>query len=166
MFIVTELCGIDLKDRDLTMDVIRPQAVTILDQLLHGIDYIHNQKLIHRDLKPSNIFVVIIEDQVRVKIGDFGLASFEDDEMTSMTGAHLYRASEQEPTEYDCKVDIYTHWGLYCLKLEKSFEMKSDAWTKCIKKRSQKDQNYVERIRTISTERMEAVIRFVPCKRS
>ena len=135
--IITELCGNDLnnclKDRDLTIDVIRPQTVTILDQLLHGIDYIHSQKLIHRDLKPSNIFVVIVEDQVKVKIGDFGLASFEDDEMTSMTGAHLYRAPEQESNEYDCKVDIYT-LGIVLFEVrKKKFEIKSEAWTKCIK---------------------------------
>ena len=135
--IVMELCGNDLNnclnDGNLTINVIRPQAVKILDQLLHGIDYIHSQKLIHRDLKPSNIFVEIAEDQVGVKIGDFGLACFEDDEMTSSTGSPLYRAPEQQFNKYDCKVDIYT-LGIVLFEVrKKNFQMESVAWTKCMK---------------------------------
>ena len=57
-------------------DLITPrQNISIIKQILNGLDYIHNygsQKLIHRDIKPENIFVRAIGDTFEVKIGDFG----------------------------------------------------------------------------------------------
>lgn len=41
-------------------------------QILEALSYIHSQNIIHRDLKPMNIF---IDDQINIKIGDFGLAT-------------------------------------------------------------------------------------------
>ena len=132
-----ELCEKDLQtcldDREVTVREIRPKAVKIMDQLLQGIDYVHSQKLIHRDLKPSNIFVIIDGDGLRVKIGDFGLVSFEDDEMTSRTGAPLYRAPEQEFGEYNSKVDIYTLGIVLFEIVKKKFDVLPDKWIKCIK---------------------------------
>ena len=42
-----------------------------LYQLLKGIEYIHNHKVLHRDLKPQNLLVT--KDGI-IKIADFGLA--------------------------------------------------------------------------------------------
>jgi len=42
----------------------------ILFQILKGIAYLHELKLIHRDLKPSN---VLLDSNCKVKICDFGL---------------------------------------------------------------------------------------------
>lgn len=41
-------------------------------QILEGVRYIHEQRVVHRDLKLENFF---ISEQMTVKIGDFGLAS-------------------------------------------------------------------------------------------
>jgi polo-like kinase 1 len=41
-------------------------------QILEGVKYMHEQRVIHRDLKLENFF---ISDQMTVKIGDFGLAA-------------------------------------------------------------------------------------------
>ena len=41
-----------------------------INQILDGVSYIHEKKIIHRDLTPRNIF---FDSDSDVKIGDFGL---------------------------------------------------------------------------------------------
>jgi cyclin-dependent kinase 12/13 len=48
-----------------------PQIKNILKQILQGVLYFNQNKIIHRDLKSANIF---LNNQGNVKIGDFGLA--------------------------------------------------------------------------------------------
>lgn len=46
-------------------------AIHILLQAIEGLSYANARGIIHRDIKPSNL---ILTDDVRVKIADFGLA--------------------------------------------------------------------------------------------
>ena len=112
---------------------IRLQTVKLFGQLLTGIAYIHREGFIHRDLKPANIFVKkITQEDLLAKIGDFGLACFVNDEMTSNTGAPLYRAPEQKENNYDKKVDIYT-LGIVLFEVLKKEDEDDVVWKKHIK---------------------------------
>jgi hypothetical protein len=111
-FIVMELVrGETLRDRirrepklDL-LDVLR-----ISSEIAQGLAAAHAQGIIHRDVKPGNI---MLQDSVRVKIADFGLArvATENLELTSRgvaVGTPAYMSPEQvRGEELDARSDLF-----------------------------------------------------------
>src|SRR5690242_1435850 len=68
-------------------------------QLAKALDYAHGKGIVHRDIKPSNI--IRIKGSNYIKITDFGIARFEDAELTGLTrtgevlGTPQYMSPEQ-----------------------------------------------------------------------
>ncbi len=52
--------------------ITEPEARCFMHQLLLGVKYLHENKIIHRDLKLDNLF---LNEDMELKIGDFGLAT-------------------------------------------------------------------------------------------
>jgi len=79
-FIVLEFCdGGNLEDAALVGEgqLRERQAARLLRQLLEAIHFLHSRHIVHRDIKPQNIMImgVATDRDVRVKLGDFGIAT-------------------------------------------------------------------------------------------
>nr|BAB92092.1 serine/threonine protein kinase 2 homolog [Paramecium caudatum]BAC23148.1 serine/threonine protein kinase 2 homolog [Paramecium caudatum] len=84
-------------------------------QLLMGLAYIHDQKIIHRDLKSMNI---LIKSDGQLKISDFGVAKVlrENQMATTMAGSPFYLSPEiSQGMEYSFSSDM---WSLGCIIFE------------------------------------------------
>ncbi|XP_070232370.1 serine/threonine-protein kinase Nek11 isoform X6 [Bos mutus] len=91
------------------------QIIEWFIQLLLGVDYMHERKILHRDLKSKNIFL----KNNKLKIGDFGVSRLlmgSCDLATTLTGTPHYMSPEALKHQgYDTKSDI---WSLACILYE------------------------------------------------
>nr|XP_054408571.1 serine/threonine-protein kinase Nek11 isoform X14 [Pongo abelii] len=119
--IITEYCeGRDLDDKIQEYKQagkIFPenQIIDWFIQLLLGVDYMHERRILHRDLKSKNIFL----KNNLLKIGDFGVSRLlmgSCDLATTLTGTPHYMSPEALKHQgYDTKSDI---WSLACILYE------------------------------------------------
>ncbi|XP_069329352.1 serine/threonine-protein kinase Nek11 isoform X2 [Eulemur rufifrons] len=91
------------------------QIIEWFIQLLLGVDYMHERRILHRDLKSKNIFL----KSNLLKIGDFGVSRLllgSCDLATTLTGTPHYMSPEVLKHQgYDTKSDI---WSLACILYE------------------------------------------------
>jgi serine/threonine-protein kinase len=85
------------------------QALTILDPVLEALIAAHDAGFVHRDIKPENI---LISDDGRVKVTDFGLARAVSNTTTATQGMIIgtvaYLSPEHvERGDADARSDVY-----------------------------------------------------------
>jgi serine/threonine-protein kinase 24/25/MST4 len=88
----------------------------LMNEILHGLDQLHSQKMLNRDIKAANILIC---DDGRVKLADFGVngqLSAKFSNAKSFAGTPIWMAPETiERGKYDEKADI---WSLGITALE------------------------------------------------
>lgn len=86
-----------------------PDAVAFVEQILAAAKFAHRKGIVHRDLKPQN---VLIDDEGRAKVADFGIAGGEASDITqagTVMGTAEYLSPEQaEGRETTSRSDIYS----------------------------------------------------------
>ncbi|EMC95121.1 hypothetical protein BAUCODRAFT_35112 [Baudoinia panamericana UAMH 10762] len=114
-YVVLELCSngslADMlkKRKYLTL----PEIRRFIIQICGAVKYLHYRHIVHRDLKTGNLF---LDDNMNVKVGDFGLAALlvteremEVKRRTTMCGTPNYLAPEilEKGKGHDEKVDLW-----------------------------------------------------------
>lgn len=92
--------------------ITEPEVRYYLKQILSAVQYLHENSIIHRDLKLGNFF---INNEMKVKIGDFGLATrIESGERKkTLCGTPNYIAPEVlEKKGHGLEVDV---WSIGCI---------------------------------------------------
>ncbi|CAF1181327.1 unnamed protein product [Rotaria sordida] len=115
VYIVLELCRrrslMELHRRRKT--VTEPETRYFVKQIVEACIYLHDKRIIHRDLKLGNLF---LNDQMEIKIGDFGLATRienEADRKRTLCGTPNYIAPEViNKKGHSYEVDV---WSLGCI---------------------------------------------------
>jgi len=115
VYIILELCRrrslMELHKR--RKAITEPETRYYMKQMLIGVKYLHDNKIIHRDLKLGNIF---LNDNMEIKLGDFGLAThvdYEGERKRTLCGTPNYIAPEVlQKKGHSYEVDI---WSLGCI---------------------------------------------------
>ena len=85
------------------------ETVTMLEQQLHAVAYLHGMKITHRDIKPENILLESRSPCLITKLSDFGLSSGKT-WLKTFCGTGLYLAPEvvKKGPVYSNAVDIWS----------------------------------------------------------
>jgi len=116
-YIVNELVDQRMLDHMISVTSYNDKdAQTIIKQVLSGLEYIHKNEIVHRDIKLENLLMTIKNNEIIVKISDFGFAKRchelnLDDEPC---GTPLYVAPEVIKMEgYGPPIDIWSAGVLF-----------------------------------------------------
>lgn len=155
-YLQMEYCPQNLKQYMMERnDVPKNYNVSLLIQIMKGIEYLHSQKLIHCDLKPDNI---LLTERNQIKIADFGFTrtSIEKLQLMYSIGTAFYVCPTDEKIDYS--IDVYS-FGIICMEyfapccktsMEKFILMRNitnheyspyKVWNNIIKNCLQKDQS-------------------------
>ena len=102
-----------------------------MGELLDALDFAHERGVIHRDIKPAN---VILDEQRRVKLADFGVARVQDSDRSAagtMVGTPAFMSPEQiQGLKIDRRTDIFSAGVVFYQLLTGEAPFKGEgAWT-------------------------------------
>lgn len=111
--------GITLKTWRLNSgaDITDSIVISLLSQILSGLEEIHRQGIVHRDLKPANIMLENRHGNLVPVILDLGLAANLTEDSRTRTGAVLastrycapeYLQPDRHRRDYDKRIDLYS----------------------------------------------------------
>lgn len=114
-FIMEFVDGVTLRHLIETKSVLPSEALAIVPQICHALQFAHKEGIVHRDIKPENI---LVNRDGNIKIADFGLAKLlgTSEKQTGLTGTRQamgtlhYMAPEQMKgaASVDNRADIYS----------------------------------------------------------
>jgi len=86
------------------------EAADTIRPIVDAIKYCHEMGIVHRDIKPENLLYNSVDPSAIIKISDFGLARYyNDDLMTTACGTPSYVAPEILIGKgYDLSVDYWS----------------------------------------------------------
>jgi len=89
------------------------EVLNVVAQIALALDYAHSLGIVHRDLKPQNVMVCAPEEELRVKILDFGIARLMEESADRRTtvgrivGSKFFMAPEQTSGQADPRTDVF-----------------------------------------------------------
>ena len=102
--VMEHAAGCTLRDMILSMGLIpEARALELFSQIAAALAYSHDMQIIHRDIKPSNIMV---SDDDRIKIMDFGIARIRGEIGNTMTGQVVGSINYMSPEQIKAAKDI------------------------------------------------------------
>ncbi|KAF8727959.1 hypothetical protein HU200_018531 [Digitaria exilis] len=148
--IVMELCeGGELYDRITKATCSEQKAAELMRIIVGIIENCHSLGVMHRDLKPENFLLQDKDDDLSIKVIDFGLSVFfkPGEVFTEVVGSPYYIAPEVLQKHYGPEADIWTagvilyvllsgtppFWadtqrGVYDKVLDGHFDLESEQW--------------------------------------
>lgn len=112
LFVMELVTGGELFDRIVQKGCYyEDDAKKLVEKIVRGVAYLHENGIAHRDLKPENLLLKSKDNDYDVKIADFGLSSFMDSHklMQTACGTPAYVAPEVLQSKgYGTVVDMWS----------------------------------------------------------